>query len=66
MHNLLAWSLEGLALFIGLTVYGAMWHGAQLQGKHGWVVALAWMVALLVLINGLHQLHDLLGLHWDN
>ena len=47
----LLWVLQGFALFIGLTIYGAMWSGAQENGKRGWAVALVWALSLLVVLR---------------
>jgi hypothetical protein len=35
-------TLQGLGFFIGLSVDGAMWRGAQDQGEKGWFVAMLW------------------------
>jgi hypothetical protein len=48
-----AWPLEFVLLFVLLTIYGAMWKGAQDQGRQGWFVALLWSLGLL---GGLHAL----------
>ncbi len=56
----LLWLTEGVALFIAFTVQGAMWSGAQQENRNGWVVALVWAVATLVLIEGSHAFHDAL------
>jgi hypothetical protein len=49
--GLLWFVLQGFALFLGLTVFGAMWSGAQGSGKRGWAVALIWALSLLVLLR---------------
>ncbi len=43
-----------------LTIYGAMWKGAQDQGQRGWVVALIWAVALQLGLQALKELNVLL------
>ena len=50
------WPLEFVFLFVLLTIYGAMWKGAQDQGRRGWFVALLWSLGLL---GGLHVLATL-------
>ena len=50
------WPLEFVLLFVLLTIYGAMWKGAQDQGRRGWFVALLWSLGLL---GGLHVLGTL-------
>lgn len=54
-------AVEFVAVFIGLTIYGAMWHGAQEANKNGWVVALLWAIAIVALFNGLHLAQEALG-----
>jgi hypothetical protein len=41
------------ALFVGFTVQGAMWSAAQEQNRNGWVIALIWSVASLIVIIGI-------------
>jgi hypothetical protein len=55
-----AWPLQFFALFIVLTIYGAMWKGAQDQGQRGWVVALIWAVAFQLGLQALKELNLLL------
>jgi hypothetical protein len=38
------------ALFVGFTVQGAMWSAAQDQNRNGWVIALIWSVATVIVI----------------
>jgi type IV secretory pathway VirB2 component (pilin) len=47
-------AVEFVAVFIALTVYGAMWHGAQEGNKNGWVIALIWTIGIVALLNGVH------------
>lgn len=49
---------QGLELFIVFTVQGAIWRGAQQENRNGWVIALLFGVATLVLMEGSHALHD--------
>jgi hypothetical protein len=55
-----AWLLQCFSLFIVLTIFGAMWKGAQDQGQHGWAVALIWAVALQLALQVLKELRILL------
>lgn len=59
----LSWLLQALVLFVGLSVYGAMWRGAQDHRRNGWFVALLWTVAFLVLLNTIHAYDDYLEGH---
>jgi K+-transporting ATPase A subunit len=43
-----------------------MWSGAQQENRNGWVIALIWAVATLVLMEGSHALHDGLFPHGDS
>jgi hypothetical protein len=52
--------LQFFALFLGLSVYGAMWKGAQDHGQLGWAVALIWAVALQLGLQATKQLRILL------
>jgi len=54
----LLWLTQGLTLFIVFTVQGAMWSGAQQENRNGWVIALLFAVATLVLMEGSHAVHD--------
>jgi len=38
------------ALFVGFTVQGSMWSAAQDQNRNGWVIALIWSVATVIVI----------------
>jgi predicted membrane-bound mannosyltransferase len=49
----LLWLLLMAALFVGFTVQGAMWSAAQEQNRNGWVIALIWSVASLIVIIGI-------------
>ena len=49
----LLWLLLMAALFVGFTVQGAMWSAAQEQNSNGWVIALIWSVATLIVIIGI-------------
>ena len=42
-----------------------MWSGAQQDNRNGWVIALIWAVATLVLMEGSHAFHDGLFPHGD-
>ena len=46
----LLWLLLMAALFVGFTVQGAMWSAAQDQNRNGWVIALIWSVATVIVI----------------
>ena len=61
----LMWLFQGFSLFIAFTVQGAMWSGAQQDNRNGWVIALIWAVATLVLMEGSHAFHDGLFPHGD-
>jgi len=56
------WLLEWFVLFLGLTIYGAMWRGAQDHGRKGWLIALIWSVVILLLWHAIEAAHQLL--HW--
>jgi len=64
-YDPLMWLFQGFSLFIAFTVQGAMWSGAQQENRNGWVIALIWAVATLVLMEGSHALHDALFPHGD-
>ena len=49
----LLWLLLMAALFVGFTVQGAMWSAAQEQNRNGWVIAVIWSVASLIVIIGI-------------
>jgi hypothetical protein len=59
----LLWLTQGLTLFIVFTVQGAMWSGAQQENRNGWVIALLFTVATLVLMEGSHAFHNWLFPH---
>ena len=46
----LLWLLLMAALFVGFTVQGAMWAAAQDQNRNGWVIALIWSIATVIVI----------------
>ena len=46
----LLWLLLMAALFVGFTVQGSMWSAAQDQNRNGWVIALIWSVATVIVI----------------
>jgi hypothetical protein len=49
----LLWLVLMAALFVGFTVQGAMWSAAQNENRNGWVIALIWSVATLIVIIGI-------------
>ena len=49
----LLWLIELIDVFIALSIYGAMWNGAQDQAQKGWFIVLIWAVALVAALNGL-------------
>ena len=51
--SLLPWLLLAAALFVGFTVQGAMWSGAQQENRNGWVIAFIWTVATVIVIGGI-------------
>ncbi|WP_415399656.1 hypothetical protein [Synechococcus sp. W4D4] len=57
----LLWLIELIAVFIALSIYGAMWKGAQDQAQKGWFIALIWAVALVAALNGLRAGYILLS-----
>lgn len=65
LPSLWLWPLESLLLFVTLTIYGAMWKGAEDQGRRGWVVALLWSVGLVIALNALGALGHFLGISWS-
>ena len=58
------WPLEFLLLFVLLTIYGAMWKGAQDQCRQGWFVALLWSLGLVIGLHGLGRLGQLFAIPW--
>jgi len=40
-----------IGLFVGLTIYGSMWSGAQDENKNGWVIALIWSIGIVAIAN---------------
>jgi hypothetical protein len=61
---LLVWPLQFLLLFVLLTIYGAMWKGAEDQGRQGWFVALLWSAGLMIGLHGFGYLLQLVDLPW--
>ena len=61
---LLIWPLELLLLFLVLTIYGAMWKGAEDQGRRGWFVALLWSAGLMIGLHGLGYLRQFIAIPW--
>ena len=49
----LLWLLLMAALFVGFIVQGAMWAAAQDQNRNGWVIALIWSIATVIVIVGI-------------
>jgi uncharacterized membrane protein len=47
-------AIQLVTVFIGLTVYGAMWSAAQDRDENGWLIALLWTIALVTAFNGYH------------
>jgi uncharacterized membrane protein YiaA len=39
-------TVQWLLLFVLLTIYGAMWNGAQQSNQKGWVVAVLWSTVI--------------------
>jgi succinate dehydrogenase/fumarate reductase cytochrome b subunit len=53
-------TVQWLLLFVLLTIYGAMWNGAQQNNQKGWVVAVLWSTVILVVLNGSHGIYRIL------
>jgi hypothetical protein len=51
---------QALLVFVCLTIYGAMWHGAQQHRQNGWVVAILWTTVILISMKGAHGLYHAL------
>ena len=51
---------QALLVFVCLTIYGAMWNGAQQDNQKGWVVALLWTTVILVAMKGAHGMYHVL------
>ena len=64
LSPLLVWPLQFLLLFVLLTIYGAMWKGAEDQGRQGWFVALLWSAGLMIGLHGFGYLLQLVDLPW--
>ena len=62
---LLVWPVEFLLLFVVLTIYGAMWKGAEDQGRQGWFVALLWSAGLMIALHGFGYLLQFVDLPWS-
>jgi len=58
------WPLEFVLLFVLLTIYGAMWQGAQDQGRQGWFVALLWSLGLVIGLHALGILAKFFAIPW--
>ena len=50
----LSWLLLLASLFVGFTVQGAMWKGAEDANRNGWVVALVWSLVTAIVIKSIH------------
>jgi uncharacterized membrane protein YiaA len=44
--------VQWMLLFVSLTIYGAMWSGAQQNNQKGWVVAVLCTTVTLVALKG--------------
>ena len=53
-------TVQWLLLFLLLTIYGAMWNGAQENNKKGWVIAVLWSTVTLVALKGSHGIYRIL------
>ncbi|MCP9943165.1 hypothetical protein KBY70_12275 [Cyanobium sp. ATX 6E8] len=53
-------TVQWLLLFVLLTIYGAMWNGAQQNNQTGWVVAVLWSTVILVVLKGSHGIYRVL------
>lgn len=53
--------VQFLGLFVLLTIYGAMWSGAQDENQNGWVIALIWSISVVVAVNLLKILLPMVG-----
>jgi hypothetical protein len=51
---------QGLLIFVCLTIYGAMWNGAQQGKRKGWVVAVLWTAVLLIVTKGAHSMYHVM------
>jgi hypothetical protein len=58
------WPLEFVLLFVLPTIYGAMWQGAQDQGRQGWFVALLWSLGLVIGLHALGILAKFFAIPW--
>ena len=56
--------MQFLLLLVLLTIYGAMWKGAEDQGRQGWFVALLWSAGLMIGLHGFGYLLQLVDLPW--
>ncbi|WP_254996386.1 hypothetical protein [Cyanobium sp. Aljojuca 7D2] len=50
-------TVQWLLLFVLLTIYGAMWNGAQQSSQKGWVVAVLWSTVILVVLKGSYGIY---------
>ena len=64
LSALLVWPVELLLLFVVLTIYGAMWKGAEEQGRQGWFVAMFWSIGLLIALHALGYLLQFVVIPW--
>ena len=53
LFSVFLWLFLTVALFVGFTVQGAMWSAAQQENSNGWVIALIWTVATVIVIGGI-------------
>jgi succinate dehydrogenase/fumarate reductase cytochrome b subunit len=53
-------TVQWLLLFVLLTIYGAMWNGAQQSNQKGWVVAVLWSTVILVVLKGSYGIYRIL------
>ena len=54
--------IQWLLIFVCLTIYGAMWNGAQQNNQKGWVVAALCTTITLVVLKGSRAIYHALFL----
>ena len=59
--NPLIWLVGVSGLFVGFTVMAAMWRAAEEENRNGWVIALVWAVATMIVLSGIQAASHVLA-----
>jgi len=57
----LIWLTGVFGFFIGFTVMAAMWRAAEAENRNGWVIAVIWATATMIVLSAIHAANQMLA-----